>query len=156
MRLKNRKSPLENRLFKFKARPRGDFGVWHLLKLHYEKWEQKSPEALRHLFFWVGIQIGCITWLRRWDFSLPSPVAYVAKRSVPLLWRRNYKLLLQLLALWGIADTHTTTSGYGLFAMRRSDTPHDAIFRLRRNGSRRTRFLQNSIDCSKFPRARFI
>ena len=35
-------------LLKFKSRPHGVFGVWHLLKSHYEKWVQKSPEALRH------------------------------------------------------------------------------------------------------------
>ena len=38
-------------LLKFKSHLRGDFGVWHLLKSHYEKWVQKSPEALRHLGF---------------------------------------------------------------------------------------------------------
>lgn len=35
-------------LLKFKSRPHGVFGVWYLLKLHCEKWVQKSPEALRH------------------------------------------------------------------------------------------------------------
>ena len=38
-------------LLKFKSRPHGVFCVWHLLKSHYEKWVQKSPEALRHLGF---------------------------------------------------------------------------------------------------------
>ena len=45
------KSPLKSGLFKFKSHPHGVFGVWHLLKSHYEKWVQKSPEALRHLGF---------------------------------------------------------------------------------------------------------
>ena len=44
-------TPLKSRLFKFKSHPHGVFGVWHLLKSHYEKWVQKSPEALRHLVF---------------------------------------------------------------------------------------------------------
>ena len=44
-------TPLKSRLFKFKSHPHGVFGVWHLLKSHYEKWVQKSPEALRHLGF---------------------------------------------------------------------------------------------------------
>ena len=44
-RLKNRKSPLENRLFMFKSRPRGYFGIWHLLKLHYEN-GHKKPRSL--------------------------------------------------------------------------------------------------------------
>ena len=41
-------------LLKFKSHLHGDFGVWHLLKSHYEKWAQKSPEALWHLVF-----LGC-------------------------------------------------------------------------------------------------
>ena len=44
-------TPLKSRLFKFKSHPHGVFYVWHLLKSHYEKWVQKSPEALRHLGF---------------------------------------------------------------------------------------------------------
>ena len=44
-------TPLKSRLFKFKSHPHGDFIYWHLPKLHYEKWVQKSPEALRHLGF---------------------------------------------------------------------------------------------------------
>ena len=44
-------TPLNSRLFKFKSHPHGVFSVWHLLKSHYEKWVQKSPEALRHLGF---------------------------------------------------------------------------------------------------------
>ena len=51
MRLKNRKISLKNRLFKFTFHPHGDFDAPHLLKSHYEKWVQKSPEALRHLGF---------------------------------------------------------------------------------------------------------
>jgi hypothetical protein len=43
--------PLKSRLFKFKSHPHDVFAVWHLLKSHYEKWVQKSPEALRHLGF---------------------------------------------------------------------------------------------------------
>ena len=38
-------------LLKFKSHLRGDFGVWHLLKSHCEKWVQKSPEAASPLGF---------------------------------------------------------------------------------------------------------
>ena len=43
--------PLKSRLFKFKSHPHGDFGIWHLLKLLYEKRAQKIPKALWHLGF---------------------------------------------------------------------------------------------------------
>ena len=51
MRLKNHTNSPKSRLFKFKSHPHGVLGVWHLLKSHYEKWVQKSPEALWHLGF---------------------------------------------------------------------------------------------------------
>ena len=62
--MKIAKYPLKSRLFKFKSHPHGVFGVWHLLKSHYEKWVQKTPDALRHLgFFGVAsikdAQYGC-------------------------------------------------------------------------------------------------
>ena len=43
--------PSKSRLLKIKSHPHGVFCVWHLLKSLYEKWIQKSPEALLHLGF---------------------------------------------------------------------------------------------------------
>ncbi|MBQ8741812.1 MAG: hypothetical protein IJZ03_00420 [Clostridia bacterium] len=47
----NRKISPKSQLFKFESHPHVVFGFWNLLKSHYEKWAQKSPEALRHLGF---------------------------------------------------------------------------------------------------------
>ena len=51
MRLKNRKISPKSRLFTFGSHPHGVFLYWHLPKLHYEKWVQKSPEAASPLGF---------------------------------------------------------------------------------------------------------
>ena len=53
-------------LLKFKSRPHGVFCVWHLLKSHYEKWVQKSPEALRHL--------GFLRWHPNWMHNMVAGV----------------------------------------------------------------------------------
>ena len=55
-------------LLKFKSHPHGDFGVWHLLKSHYEKWVQKSPEALRHLGFW--------SWHPNWMHNMVAEMGF--------------------------------------------------------------------------------
>ena len=69
MRLKNRKSPLENRLFMFKSHPRGAFDIWHLLKLHVENRHKKSQKPCGIWDFCCGIYLGCTIWLREWDLN---------------------------------------------------------------------------------------
>jgi len=56
----------------------------------YARKGQKNKKALKFKAFRGYIFFIALFWLRRWDFSLPSKVAY--------------------LLLWGIADTHTTTA----------------------------------------------
>ena len=55
-------------LLKFKSRPHGVFCVWHLLKSHYEKWVQKSPEALRHL--------GFLRWHPNWMHNMVAEMGF--------------------------------------------------------------------------------
>ena len=62
------KSPLKSRLFKFKSHPHIVFGVWHLSKLYYEKWVQKSPEALWHL--------GFFGWHPNWMHNMVAEVGF--------------------------------------------------------------------------------
>ena len=74
-------TPLKSRLFKFKSHPHGVFGVWHLLKSHYEKWVQKSPEALRHLGFfgWHPLRMHNMVageGLEPLDLRVMSPTSY--------------------------------------------------------------------------------
>ena len=68
-------------LLKFKSRPHGVFGVWHLLKSHYEKWVQKSPEALRHPGFlgWHPLRMHNMVagvGLEPHDLRVMSPTSY--------------------------------------------------------------------------------
>ena len=68
-------------LLKFKSRPHGVFCVWHLLKSHYEKWVQKSPEALRHPGFlgWHPLRMHNMVagvGLEPHDLRVMSPTSY--------------------------------------------------------------------------------
>ncbi len=64
MQLKIAKSPLKSRLFKFRSHPHGDFIYWHLPKLHYEKWVEKTQMPCDIWVFRVGIYFVNTTWLR--------------------------------------------------------------------------------------------
>lgn len=65
-------------LLKFKSRPHGVFGVWHLLKSHYEKWVQKSPEALRHPGFlgWHPLRMHNMAGCTEKDISVNIKIRY--------------------------------------------------------------------------------
>ena len=46
-------------LLKFKSHLRGDFGVWHLLKSHFENRHKKPQMSCDIWGFRVGIYLGC-------------------------------------------------------------------------------------------------
>ena len=78
-------------LLKFKSRPHGVFCVWHLLKSHYEKWVQKSPEALRHL--------GFLRWHPNWMHNMvagvglePHDPRVMSPTSYQLLYPAIYRI----------------------------------------------------------------
>ena len=86
-------------LLKFKSRPHGVFGVWHLLKSHYEKWVQKSPEALRHPGFlgWHPLRMHNMVaekGLEPHDLRVMSPTSYQLLHSAIL---GNHLLITVLL-----------------------------------------------------------
>lgn len=61
-------------LLKFKSHLHGDFGVWHLLKLHFENRYKKSQKPYGIWDFCCGIYLGCTIWLRGGDLNLLTSV----------------------------------------------------------------------------------
>ena len=59
-------------LLKFKSHLRGDFGVWHLLKSHFENRHKKPQKPCGIWDFCCGIYLGCTIWLREWDLNLTT------------------------------------------------------------------------------------
>ena len=75
LRRKLQKLPWKNRLFKFRSHPHGDFGIWHLLYSHYEKWVQKIPDALWYLGFLLWHLFRMHNMVAEVGFERPTRVA---------------------------------------------------------------------------------